>query len=379
MPERVSLAGLRVLMTADAAGGVFNYTLTLARELAEQRLRVHIACTGPEPSREQRRAVEGLPGVSFEYAPFALEWMDAPWSDVDRAGSWLLEVARDFRPDLVHLSGFSQASLPWPVPTVLVAHSCVVSWWNAVFGGPAPERYDEYRARVARGLNDAQRVVAPSAAMFACLRRFHGYRGAETVIFNGVRARDYFTKPKQPVALAVGRFWDRAKNLDLLLAAAPRLPWPLLLAGANAEERDLSAASTQVRYLGELSHAALARVLSEAAIFVHPARYEPFGLAPLEAALSGAALVLGRIDSLREIWGENAIFVAPDDPDELVAAVARLADDPILRHALAARAEKRARRLASRNMASAYLALYGELLTAEVRSRHGYDAPRVVA
>jgi glycosyltransferase involved in cell wall biosynthesis len=97
---------------------------------------------------------------------------------------------------------------------------------------------------------------------------------------------------------------------------------------------------------------------------VHPARYEPFGLAPLEAACSGAALVLGRIDSLREIWGEDALYVEPDDAAELCAAVTRLVEDPILRHRSAARAEARARGMSSRRMADAYTALYLELASA---------------
>jgi len=362
MLESNALYGLRVLMTADAAGGGFNYALTLARELSARHVQVRIACIGPEPSADQWQAIRELPGLSLVHAPFALEWMDAPWSDVDRAGDWLLELARDFRPDLVHINGFSHASLPWDVPAVVVAHSCVVSWWHAVFGEPPPARYAEYRRRVTRGLNDADAVVAPSASMLESMRAFHEYGGPGTVIFNGVRARDYVSRPKQPVALAAGRFWDPAKNVELLLAAASKLPWPLLLAGANPRERDLSAAPAPVRYLGELPRSALARVLSEAAIFVHPARYEPFGLAPLEAALSGAALVLGRIDSLREIWSDCASYVSPTDPEELARVVSRLADDPLLRHALAARAERRARKLSSQRMANAYFSLYAELV-----------------
>jgi hypothetical protein len=46
---------------------------------------------------------------------------------------------------------------------------------------------------------------------------------------------------------------------------------------------------------------------------VLPARYEPFGLSVLEAALSGCALVPGDIASLRGNWDGVAEFVCPDD------------------------------------------------------------------
>ncbi|MEB3829625.1 glycosyltransferase [Phormidium sp. CCY1219] len=57
----------------------------------------------------------------------------------------------------------------------------------------------------------------------------------------------------------------------------------------------------------ELSH-----WYARAAIYAFPARYEPFGLSVLEAALSGCALVLGDIPRLREMWGDAAVFANPD-------------------------------------------------------------------
>ncbi len=70
--------------------------------------------------------------------------------------------------------------------------------------------------------------------------------------------------------------------------------------------------------------------LGRASIFALPARYEPFGLLPLEAALSGCALVLGDIPSLREVWGDAAWFVPPDDRDALTAAIGSLIASPRL-------------------------------------------------
>ena len=46
----------------------------------------------------------------------------------------------------------------------------------------------------------------------------------------------------------------------------------------------------------------------QSAIYLCASRYEPFGLAPLEAALCGCALVLRDLPSLREIWGNSALF-----------------------------------------------------------------------
>jgi glycogen synthase len=101
--------------------------------------------------------------------------------------------------------------------------------------------------------------------------------------------------------------------------------------------------------------------MAEAAIFAAPARYEPFGLAPLEAAQAGCALVLGDIPSLREVWGDDALFVGADEDDALGAALRLLIDDEPLRREFASRARKRARRYRPETMAAAYAAVYERL------------------
>ncbi len=113
--------------------------------------------------------------------------------------------------------------------------------------------------------------------------------------------------------------------------------------------------------LGALPEPALARWMARAAIFAHPARYEPFGLAVLEAALAGCALVLGDVDSLRELWEGAAVFVPPSDAAALEAELRALAGDPARRAALAARSRGRALDLGPGRMARGYLDLYRDL------------------
>jgi glycosyltransferase involved in cell wall biosynthesis len=59
-----------------------------------------------------------------------------------------------------------------------------------------------------------------------------------------------------------------------------------------------------------------------------PSLYEPFGLAPLEAALRGCALVLSDIGSFRELWDGCAAFFPRGDAEVLAAVLAELEADP---------------------------------------------------
>jgi glycosyltransferase involved in cell wall biosynthesis len=89
-----------------------------------------------------------------------------------------------------------------------------------------------------------------------------------------------------------------------------------------------------------------------------PARYEPFGLVALEAAMAGCALVLGDIPSLREVWGDAALFVNPEEDDELRDAIERLIAAPDARRALGLRARQRALTYSAGRMARLYRSVY---------------------
>jgi glycosyltransferase involved in cell wall biosynthesis len=176
------------------------------------------------------------------------------------------------------------------------------------------------------------------------------------VVLNGRDPARFRPGPKEPLVLGAGRVWDEGKNLAALVSVAPRVPWPVVIAGDPVPPSPLGA-----RFVGRVSEDDMAGWLSRASIFAHPARYEPFGLAVLEAALSGCALVLGDIDSLRELWEGAAELVPPDDVDALAARITALAQDGARRRALGARARARALGFTPERMAAGYLALYGAL------------------
>lgn len=356
---------MRVLMSADAVGGVWTYALDLAHELAVLGIGVDLAVLGPSPSPAQVAEAAAVPGLALHDSGGArLEWMDEPWDDVERSGQWLLALAETLRPDLVHLAGYAHGALPFPAPVVVVAHSCVVSWWRAVHGGPPPPRYDEYRRRVTAGLRAADLVVAPTPGMLDELVRCYGPVGRSLVIANGRRGDLFRADPLAPrdeVVLAAGRLWDPAKGLEALDRAARGLPWPVEVAGERRRPAATGAGTVvagAARLLGRLAPEALAARMRRAAIFAAPARYEPFGLGILEAGLAGCALVLGDIPTLRQTWQDAARFVPPGDARRLRGALGELVAAPDERQRLAVAAERRARSLDAATMAARYVQTY---------------------
>lgn len=347
---------MKVLITTDPIGGVWTFTLDLVRSLNES-VEFLVAVEGGHPNDSQRQELDSS-GASWRSTGNSLEWMDDPWSDVDRTGEWLHSLARDFHPDLVHLNSYSHAALPWECPVLVTAHSCVLSWWKDVKGELPPSRLADYGDRVRAGLAAADLVTAPTRSLLRDVQTFYGRPRASQVIANGALVEPS-RGPKRELIAAAGRMWDEAKNLAVLEMVAPLVEWPIVACGeGSAEAKNLEGRGMVPR--GELM-----QLLARASIFCAPAKYEPFGLTALEAAAKGCALVLGDIPSLREVWQGAATFVCPDSPEQIAAAIDRLASDPSELRRRSQAAHARALTLTIERMSHAYLHSYRSLIGEE--------------
>lgn len=359
MPNDVSVLSSgparTVLMTSEPASGVFTYSLTLAKELAKAGTKTHLVMMGSKLRPPQAEAVRAIPGLVLHESNYAFDWAEQPWEEVARGSEWLRSLEAEVSPDIVHLNAFCHGAAGFKSPVVIVAHACPVTWWEAIHGSKLPDRLERYKDAAKRGLRAAHAVIAVSPSVRASIERHYGPLPRMAVVPNGLAFETTPPREKEPFVLTAGRLTDRAKNVDLLARVAPRLPWPVKFAGADSLDPNLFAG---VESLGWLPPNELAEQMARASIFAAPARYEPFGVSILEAALSGCALVLGDIPSLREVWGNAALYVGVDDESGLAGAIRKLIEDPALRADYAANAHLRAQLFTATRHARAIADLY---------------------
>jgi glycosyltransferase involved in cell wall biosynthesis len=353
---------MKVLLTADTVGGVWDHAVVLARALARTGHEVLVAVIGEPHSRPLARLPDG---VQVVWRSYRLEWMADAGADVRAAGEWLSSLADAWRPEVVHLNQMAYAVHPFSAPVLVAVHSDVLSWWLEVLGEPdAARRNPEYARWTRAGLAAADAVVAPTEYQAALVRR--QYRvGDVRVIHNGLPGGGAPRAEREAVALGAGRAWDAGKGMDVLDAAAGLLDDPAFPVHVVGDVEGPGGEHFRARHLvmhGRVEREEVDRRMSHAAVFVSASRYEPFGLGPLEAALHGCALVLSDIGSYRELWDGCAAFFPRGDAAALAAALRRLRDDPDRRASLARAARTRAvRRYTDAAMARAYASLYREL------------------
>jgi glycosyltransferase involved in cell wall biosynthesis len=354
---------LHVLMTADAVGGVWQYALDLAAGLRAHDVRTTIAVLGPAPSVDQQALAEAA-GAELVATGLPLDWTASDEAEVNEAGHAVARLATEVRPDLVHLNTPALAAdARFEVPVVAACHSCVATWWQAVKDGPLPEDFVWRMDLVRRGYASADRLLAPTLAF--AQETAEAYRLAQlpTVVRNGRHGvHGPVSSQDGTFVFTAGRLWDEGKNFAAIDRVAARLSIPVLAAGPLQGPNGVRIEAHHAKPLGRLSDEDVAQYLGRQPIFVSAALYEPFGLAVLEAAQAGCALVLSDIPTFRELWDGAALFVDPRDENEAAAAVERLVQDPDARAVLGGAARKRAAAYTVEAMTGGVLNAYRSVL-----------------
>jgi len=363
---------MRVLITTDVVGGVWQFTHELAAGLLGEGSAVALVSLGGAPSSEQFEQCARLSsqyGCRFVYqsSSAALEWRQENQGAYHDAAPLLIRIAKDFGAELIHSNQFCFGDLPIDIPKVITAHSDVLSWAEACRDQPLENSpwLRQYRRLVTDGLSGATTVIAPTRWMLNALRRNFPLRARSEVIPNGRTLAPGGDAIRHLRAVTAGRLWDEAKDIRMLGDVAS----PLLLYAAGETQqgsaqgpRDLPG----VTLLGRLGQDELLRFFRESTIYICTSRYEPFGLAPLEAALCGCAVLARDIPSLREVWQDGALYFG--DASALSTLLNELAANPSSMNLARERSFARARFFTAERMVASYQAQFN-MARAETEAR----------
>jgi len=370
---------VHVLVTGDTLSGSWVYTRELVTGLVTRGVRVTLVSFGDIPLPAQTSWMDHLHGLDYRPTAFRLEWMHEAEEDRREASVFLMSLADELRPDVLHFHQFSYGNLPVDIPRVVMAYGDLLTWREAVPEDHprsihAIERraHTQYRDTVLRGIATADAVVAPSAWMLNRISAAYTRPTRAEVIYPG--RNPIFFNPyvsKDDCVLAVGRLVDASRQLSLLTQHVH--PLPVCIVGSeqtiamplNPIRADVKVATdeTSLAICGPQTEAQLRTLYSRAAIYAATARYEPLGMPVLEAAFSRCAIIANDIPGYREMWGDAALYFRTNDASSLAASIRLLNDDRSMRRAYAELAYARAReRFTTKRMIDEYLHLYRNLI-----------------
>jgi glycosyltransferase involved in cell wall biosynthesis len=126
--------------------------------------------------------------------------------------------------------------------------------------------------------------------------------------------------------LCAGRV-EPKKNQAALLYALRDVDVDVTIVGSAYDPRYLALcrrwASARTRFIDHVTHDEVVRMMGRAAVHAHPSWLESPGLSSLEAAATGARVVVGDRGCEREYFGPDVDYANPADPATIRAAVLR--------------------------------------------------------
>jgi len=407
----------------DATEGVARQRQVLAEALVRMGHEVHVVTRGARRESASERGVHVhrlFAGTASNTFVPDMPVLDRPLSDAQLLCEGVLDLARRTPIDVVDVPLW----LAQPMALVRHAPCPVVVWLQTTLlqlvelQERAPRPHEATLAAIDRyALTHAAACVADSASVLAEVQRLYELPalGARTSIvhpglpreLNASESTRSHTRARESAgataveALVVGRLELRKGTrlvLDLLprlLAAVPNLTLRFVGRDNSASDGfqretgmsypDAFAArhpelASRVRFEGYVDEQTLAASYARADLLLHPALYESFGLIFLEAMRASLPTVAFRTGGACEVFSQNeagALLCDPADPDELIGAVAALANDLSRRRALG-RAGRRAfdARFTDDRMARETADVYARVVS-DRRLRAPRPSPRV--
>ncbi len=114
-----------------------------------------------------------------------------------------------------------------------------------------------------------------------------------------------------------------ANNEDISLIIAGPLGW------LYDDVVELIKENKNIRHLGFVSNEDLRVLYQSCLFFTYPSIYEGFGIPPLEAMASGAALLTSNVSSMLELYKDCAYMVDPFSVDSITSGLDAMLDDSI--------------------------------------------------
>jgi glycosyltransferase involved in cell wall biosynthesis len=266
-------------------------------------------------------------------------------------------LARRHRLDVLHVPSYRRMLWPRPCPLVATIHDLApfhvahkYDWKRMLYG----------RVVVKRLARRQHRIIAISQNTADDIVRFFGLpKNRIAVVHNGIdhsrfnpgardEAKARFLRERSlaaPFFLYVARLEHPGKNhLRLISAfeefkAATHSNWQLVLGGSDWHGAEMihqsikaSPFSADIRCLGFVPDAGLPDLYRAADVFVYPSLYEGFGLPPLEAMACACPVIASPRGSLREVLGEAAAIIEPEDIHTIARELYILATDASVRN-----------------------------------------------
>lgn len=166
----------------------------------------------------------------------------------------------------------------------------------------------------------------------------------------------------KPEVLIVGTRSN--KNIDKTLLALKNLQIHLTVVGVLSQEQEEFLLSYEFDFNQciNITNEEIKSLYEKADILLFASLYEGFGLPILEAQAQNCVVITSDISPMKDVAGESAILVNPQNTSEIREAVLRVIEDQELRYDLQLKGKENIKKYVPSEIAKMYIQLYQDIL-----------------
>lgn len=317
--------------------GIYNYSLSILKTLAKQKngdVEIVVACSG-----ENYEEIKGIPNIkvkviSAEYPNFKIRLL---WRLINAIQSAKKENAdiyfspKGFAPSL-----FKRKKKPFIVLTV---HDMIPFYYLHNYPGYFSFFESHFVTQsLKHSITVANKIITISDFSKQMIYQHHKRREDIYVIYNGVsvlkKNKELGTTSSYIFAITSNLPHKNMVNLLEGYVEYRKMdtnPLPLVVCGITDNElvgfEEFKPFIVCVPFADDNKFASL---FSNAAVFVFLPKIEGFGFPPLESLMYGVPTIVSDIPVLREVLGESACFVDPENPEKIANGIISVLSDPII-------------------------------------------------
>lgn len=359
---------LRILMTTDIKGEVWNHTITLYNMLSQLiNAEIMLVSFGGKPTKPVLEQIEKY-NFNIQITDYPSEWLNLnsdAFQYINDAKYYLKSLIDEFNPNIVHYNHCLYAD-SINIPSVITAHNDIPTRFRFGAGNnknsTVPKFINNYRNITREAIAKTDVVITPSRFIGEKFYRNYDLNGKIKIIHNGISITPQTEPTETQGFLTEGNFQDRTKNLGLLFQIASKMPEniKIRIIGDKPLNKSLP---TNIEYYENPSQEQLENIYKKSSIYLALSTYENFGYGAIKAALNNKAIVANDIPVYNEFWGDCGQIFERNNVNSLIRTINNLVENENLLQITARNCQTKALTLFNtKKMGFEYLNLYKAIL-----------------
>jgi glycogen(starch) synthase len=324
-------SNLKLLMTTDVSGEVWDYTHALCKTLsASGAAKILVLACGGMPSKEQREQLQNS-NYDIVFLEYSFNWrngFDIFQQNINKIETIVNNSIQEFSPDLIHWNN-SFCTLKNDLPQIHAVHEDVLGqiYSQKKHGGISESDYKKYRDIIISSLDMSGVIVATSRFLADEILKKYEINKKIKIIYNGISFESNSEFANEPFLITKLSAQNSYHNLIFLIKTAQKMPENIKIFVLGEKPAGNFKKPKNIEFLSGLSGEELKEFYKKSSIYLALSSWDVYSRTQIEAAYSNCAIVANDVPIFRDLWGDCACIFDRNNVNSLIKNINNLIEN----------------------------------------------------